>query len=227
MISTISTSTPRVRQRRARAEPADAGADDEDLADVVHGPALSGRSPAAQGFAASSFASARELGRRRGLHHRVRHRDVAVEGVRALVGMPALGLPVRDVEAIAAGVDLDPHAAGLAEVEVVLLAHAVAAGPELDRGVGVQQDVGGAQELVARVDPERDVVDAAGDAGLVEDQPEVVGLLVVRHHREHRDVGVRQDGVLGEAWSRACRGTTPRRRPGRRSSTVTWSIMRG
>ena len=29
---------------------------------------------------------------------------------------------------------------------------------------------------------------------------------------------MRQDGVLGEAWSRACRGTTPRRRPDRRSS---------
>src|SRR3954454_10123437 len=30
-----------------------------------------------------------EPGRRGRLHHRVRHRDVAVEGVRALVGMPA------------------------------------------------------------------------------------------------------------------------------------------
>src|SRR3954471_18931513 len=39
-------------------------------------------------------------GRRRGLHHRVGHRDVAIERVRALVGMPALRLPVRDVEPV-------------------------------------------------------------------------------------------------------------------------------
>src|SRR5919198_3975800 len=68
------------------------------------------------------------------LHHRVGHRGVAVEDVRALCRRPLLRLPVGDVEAIAAGVDLEAEAAGLAEVEVVLLAHAVAAGPELDRG---------------------------------------------------------------------------------------------
>src|SRR3954454_7094796 len=44
--------------------------------------------------------------RRVGLHHGVGHRDVAVEGVRALVRVPALRLPVGDVQPVAAGVDL-------------------------------------------------------------------------------------------------------------------------
>ena len=51
-----------LRERRARAEAADAGADDEDLADVGHGPGPQWTLAAAQGFAASGLASARELG---------------------------------------------------------------------------------------------------------------------------------------------------------------------
>ena len=186
-----------IGERGARAEPADARADDEDLLDVGHGRPQCTLA-AAQGLAASRFASSASSAGGNASIIESGIDDVAVEGVRALVGMPALRLPVGDVEAVAAGVDLDPHAAGLAEVEVVLLAHAVPAGAELDRDVGVEQDVGRAQELVARVDPPRDVVHAAGHAGLVEDEPEVVRLLVVRDHREHGDVGVGQDRVLGE-----------------------------
>ena len=142
-------------------------------------------------------------------------------------GSPALGLPVRDVEAIAAGVDLDAHAARLAEVEVVLLAHPVPARTELDRGVGVQQDVGGAQQLLARVDPPGEVVDAALRARVVEDEPEVVRLLVVGAHREHDDVGLLvQHRVLGEVEPSVSRYHSASR-TGSSVSTVTWSIWRG
>ena len=103
----------------------------------------------------------------------------------------------------------------------------MAAGAELDRGVGVQQDVGGPQELVARVDPEGDVVQAAGDAGLVEDQPEVVGLLVVRHHREHRDVGVVGRTVYSVNVEPSVSRYHSASPTGSALMTVTWSIIRG
>src|SRR3954464_15714592 len=198
LISTISTSTPRFASAApAPRPPMPAPMTRTFLMSSMTVPSVDARGgPRVGGLHACVVG---QLRRRIGLHHGVRHRHVAVEGVRALVGMPALRLPVGDVEPVAAGVDLHPHAAaGRAEVEVVLLAHAVAAGAELDRDVGVEQDDGRAQELVARVDPPRDVVQAAGHAGLVEDDPEVVGLLVVRDHREHRDVGVGEDRVLGE-----------------------------
>ena len=87
-----------------------------------------------------------------GLEHRGRQRAVLVEDVRALLRLVANGLPVGLVVSVAAGVDLQAHAAGLAHIEIVLLAHAVLAGTELDRDILVEEDVRDPQKLLTRVD---------------------------------------------------------------------------
>src|SRR5262245_21753449 len=55
-------------------------------------------------------------GGRERLHHRVGHPKVAVPGSRALRGHPFDRLPVGDVVTVAAGVQFDAHATGLAKV---------------------------------------------------------------------------------------------------------------
>ncbi len=91
---------------------------------------------------------------------------------------------------VAARVDLEAKAARLAEVEVGLLSHAVAARAELDVHLRLHQHVRGSEDVLDGVDPERKVVEAPGTPEKSADEPEVVRLLVRRHHREDDQVGV-------------------------------------
>ena len=65
---------------------------------------------------------------------------------------------------VAAGRDLDAVAAGLEAVEEEALGDRVLGGRRLDRDVVVEEQVGGAQALLARVDPEGEVVQAPARA---------------------------------------------------------------
>src|SRR5579863_256140 len=125
---------------------------------------------------------------REGLEHGRRQCPVLVEDVGALLGLVTDGLPVGLIVAVAARVDLQAHAAGLAYVQVVLLAHTVLAGTELDRHVLVEEYVGDPQQLLTRVDEVGEMVDTATVAGRVPNQAEVVRSLADRRHAEHGEV---------------------------------------
>ena len=73
---------------------------------------------------------------------------------------PKRRLPVGHLVDPAARVDLDPHPARLAHVEVGDLVDPVDPGAELDRGVGGHEHLGGALDVEALVDAVGDVVDA-------------------------------------------------------------------
>ena len=89
------------------------------------------------------------------------------------VRRPPRCLPVRLVVLPPAGVDLDPEAARLANVQVRDLVDAVDAGAELDRRAGGHEHLGRALDVEPLVDTVGDVVGAAGRAE-VGHEPEVV-----------------------------------------------------
>ena len=117
------------------------------------------------GYGSLAAAGGRRLA---GLHVR---RPVGVEALhglhapglalRALGLGPDGGLGVRVVGEVAAGGHLDAVAAGLEAVEEEALGDRVLGGRGLDRHVVVEEQVGGAQHLLARVHPEGEVVEAA------------------------------------------------------------------
>ena len=72
-----------------------------------------------------------------------------------------VGRVVRVVDEVAAGRDLDAVAAGLDAVEEEALRDRVLGRRGLDVDAVVEEEVRGAQALLARVDPEREVVQAA------------------------------------------------------------------
>ena len=102
---------------------------------------------------------------------------VGVEGLDRLdppgLAAGALGLGphdrlVRRVEdEVGAGRDLDAVAAGLVHVQEHSLRDGVLGRRGLDRDVGVEEQVGGAQQLLARVDEPRQVVQPTAPAGVV------------------------------------------------------------
>ena len=85
-----------------------------------------------------------------------------------------IGLVVGVEDEVAAGGHLDPVAARLEAVEEEPLGDAVLRGRGLDRDVVVDEQVGGAQALLARVDPEGEVVQAAAGAVVVGDVDQLV-----------------------------------------------------
>ena len=117
---------------------------------------------------------------------------------------------------------------GSRTVEVVLLAHAVPAGPELDGDVGIEQHVGGAAQFLALVDPVGDVVDAAGGAGEVGDQAEIVRALAHRGHAEDDEIAETGLGVgdrlLHVAVAERLGVPLARRVTTSAVATVTWSM---
>ena len=98
-----------------------------------------------------------------------------VLAARALGLRPRDRLEVRVVDEVAARRHLDPVPARLEAVEEEALRHAVLRGRRLDRHVGVDEDVGRAQAFLARVDPERQVVETAARAVRVRDVDQLVG----------------------------------------------------
>ena len=93
---------------------------------------------------------------------------------RALRGAPRDRLLVGVVDEVAAGGDLDAVPAGLEAVEEEALRDAVLRRRRLDRDARVDEDVRGAQALLARVDPEREVVQAPARAVRVRDVDQLV-----------------------------------------------------
>jgi hypothetical protein len=92
---------------------------------------------------------------------------------------PHDGLPIGRQHQAGAGVgDLDAVAAGLVDVEEEGLLDGVLVRALLDGHAGLEEDVGGAQDLLARVERVGDVVEAALGAVVVEGEGEVVGLVV-------------------------------------------------
>ena len=94
--------------------------------------------------------------------------------LRSASGPDDAGLVGRVDEAPAGG-DLDAVAAGLDPVQEEALRDRVLGRRGLDRDAGVDPDVGGAHALLARVDPEGDVVQAAVGAVRVARVDELVG----------------------------------------------------
>ena len=180
-------------QRDRRAQAADAAADDEDAPDLRHSSPKSCvvRKPRRGGLRGGG------LDRRPALHHRVGHRQVLPERRPALARAPHRRLPVRLRVDPAAGVDLDPEAAGLADVQVRDLVDAVDARAELDRRVVRHEDLGRALDVEPLVDAVGDVVAARRRAAEVRDEPEVVrGPDPVARHRAE-DVEARLRVQLG------------------------------
>ena len=95
--------------------------------------------------------------------------------LRALGLGPDHRLGVGLVDEVAAGRDLDPVAAGLERVEEEAGRDRVARRRGLDVDVVVEEDVGRPQALLAGVDPEREVVQAAAGAARVLDVDQLVG----------------------------------------------------
>ena len=75
---------------------------------------------------------------------------------------------------------LDPVPAGLEHVEEEGLLHGMLVRPGFDRHTGFEEDVGRAQDLLAAIEREGDVVEAAGDAVGFLGEGEVVALVVRR-----------------------------------------------
>ena len=84
------------------------------------------------------------------------------------------GLVVGVEDEVAAGRHLDPVSSRLEAVEEEALGDAVLRGRGLDRHVVVDEQIGGAQALLARVDPEGEVVQAAAGAEVVGDVDQLV-----------------------------------------------------
>src|SRR5262245_1828655 len=97
--------------------------------------------------------------------------------LRALGLRPDDGLVVRGEDQVAARADLDAVPAGLPRVEEEGLLDRVLVRPGLDRDAVLEEDVGGAEHVLALVDEVGDVVQAAAAPRRVERVRNVVGLL--------------------------------------------------
>src|SRR5512145_1878966 len=93
---------------------------------------------------------------------------------RALLGGPGDRLEVRVVDEVPPGRDLDPVPTGFEAVQEEALRDAVLRRSRLDGDVSVDEDVRGAQALLARVDPEREMVKSSRRAVRVRDVDELV-----------------------------------------------------
>ena len=82
----------------------------------------------------------------------------------AFLGCPRDRLVVGVEDEVAAGRDLDPVPARLEAVEEEPLGDAVFRRGGLDRDVVVDEQVGGTEALLTRVDPEGEVVEAPASA---------------------------------------------------------------
>src|SRR6185437_2669958 len=137
--------------------------------------------------------------RRERFGERFWQRTVQVEVERAKLWIEPDRFPVGLIVAITASVELDAHAARVAHVQIILIAHPVTTGAVFDRDPLVEEDVGGADELLARIYEVGEVVDAAAVTGEVPDDAEIVRPLTGGGHGEDDDLGmVRDRGVFHE-----------------------------
>ena len=111
---------------------------------------------------------------------------------------PHDGLPVGGQDQAGAGVgDFHAVAAGLVDVEEKCLLHGVLVRAGFDEDAVFQENVGGAQNILAGIDGVGDVVEAAARAGMVAGVGEIVALVAHRH--PHRGFGaVVQHDLLGQ-----------------------------
>ena len=114
----------------------------------------------------------------------------------ALVLGPADRLPVGREDQPRAGIgDLDAVAARLVDIKKEGLLDRVLVRPGLDEDAVLQEDVGGAQNLLAAVERIGDVMEAALGAGVVARIGEVVGLVGHRHPDRGFGAVIENDGL--------------------------------
>src|SRR5579872_1134324 len=117
----------------------------------------------------------------------------------ALGFAPADRLPIRRQDQPRAGIgDLDAVAARLIDIEEECLLHRMFMRAGLDEDSGFEENVGGAQHVLAAVEGEGDVMEAAADAMRFERIGEIVALVGAGQPHAGFDAAIEHD-LLGQA----------------------------